>query len=143
MPLCILDSDHISLILRGHPQVIDRLQALDISQWAITIISIQEIFNGWIVNLNDPRYQDRQVELYTRLWQSNQFFQKAYVLNFDVAAQRCYDLLRLTTPNLNKRRLEKDVKIAAIALVNQAIVVTRNQCDFALVPDLRLDDWTL
>ena len=89
MPLCILDSDHISLILRGHPQVIDRLQALDISQWAITIISIQEIFNGWIVNLNDPRYQDRQVELYTRLWQSNQFFQKAYVLNFDVAAQRC------------------------------------------------------
>lgn len=143
MPLCVLDSDHISLILRGHPQVIDRLQSLDVAQWAITIISIQEIFNGWIVNLNNPLYQDRQVELYTRLWQSNQFFQKAQVLNFDVAAQRCYDLLRATVPNLNKRRLEKDVKIAAIALVNQTIVVTRNQCDFALVPDLRLDDWTL
>jgi tRNA(fMet)-specific endonuclease VapC len=143
MTLYVLDSDHISLILRGHPQVINHLQSLDPTQWAITIISLQEIFNGWIVNLNDPRYQDRQVELYTRLWQSNQFFQKAQVLNFDAAPQKCYDSVRLICPNLNKRRLEKDVKIAAIAQVNPAIVVTRNQRDFALVPDLQLDDWTL
>jgi len=143
MTLCVLDSDHISLILRGYPQVINRLQALAPAQWAVTVISIQEIFNGWIVNLNDPRYQDRQVELYTRLWQSNQFFQQAQVLNFDLAAQKCYDSSRLTCPNLNKRRLEKDVKIAAIAQVNQAIMATRNQRDFTLVPDLQLDDWTL
>jgi len=143
MTFCVLDSDHISLILRGYPQVINRLQALAPAQWAVTVISIQEIFNGWIVNLNDPRYQDRQVELYTRLWQSNQFFQKVQVLNFDLAAQKCYDSLRSTYPNLNKRRLEKDVKIAAISQVNQAIVVTRNQRDFTLVPDLQLDDWTL
>ncbi|GEM_PF-6736308 len=143
MTLRVLDRDHISLILRGHHQVIDRLQSLNSIQWAFTIISIQEIFNGWIVHLNDPRYQDQQVELYTRLWQSNQFFKKAQILNFDAAAQRCYDSLRSTYPNLNKRRLEKDVKIAAIARVNQAITVTRNQRDFTLVPDLQLDNWTL
>jgi tRNA(fMet)-specific endonuclease VapC len=142
MILHILDSDHISLILRGQPQVIDRLQSLDPAQWAVTVISIQEIFNGWIVNLNNPQYRDRQVELYTRLWQSNQFFQKAQVLNFDAAAQQCYDSLRSINLNLSKRRLEKDVKIAAIARVHQAIIVTRNQRDFALVPDLQLDDWT-
>jgi tRNA(fMet)-specific endonuclease VapC len=143
MALRVLDSDHISLILRGHPQVIDRRQALDSAQWAVTIVSLQEIFNGWIVCLNDPPYQDRQVELYTRLWQSNQFFQQAQVLNFDLAAQKRYDSLRSTCPNLTKRHLEKDVKIAAIAQVNQAIVVTRNHRDFALVPDLQLDNWTL
>lgn len=28
MTLYVLDSDHIFLIIRGHPQVIDRLQSL-------------------------------------------------------------------------------------------------------------------
>jgi tRNA(fMet)-specific endonuclease VapC len=143
MSLLVLDTDHISLVLRGHPQVTARLQSLDSEQWAITIISVQEIFNGWIVNLNNPRFKDRQVEFYTRLWQSNNFFQKAHVLNFDATAQECCDRLLLANPDLNKRRLEKDVKIAAIALDHQATVVTRNQRDFALVPNLQLEDWTL
>jgi tRNA(fMet)-specific endonuclease VapC len=143
MTLRVLDTDHISLILRGHPQVIAHLQSLHPKQWAITIISIQEIFNGWIVSLNDPCYKDRQVELYTRLWQSNKFFQKTQVLNFDEKAQKYYDQIRLLCPNLNKRRLEKDVKVAAIAMTNQAIIVTRNQRDFALIPELQLEDWTL
>lgn len=143
MTLRVLDTDHISLILRGHPQVVVRLQSLDLKQWAITIISIQEIFNGWIVSLNGPQYKDRQVELYTRFWQSNKFFQKAQVLNFDAMAQEYYNQILLLCPNLNKRRLEKDVKIAAIAMTHQAIVVTRNQRDFALVPELHLEDWTL
>ena len=64
MSLRILDTDHISLILRGDRRVIDRLQALDKNEWAVTIISIQEVFNGWVVKLNDPRFSDQQVELY-------------------------------------------------------------------------------
>ncbi|MBE9008736.1 type II toxin-antitoxin system VapC family toxin [Pseudanabaenaceae cyanobacterium LEGE 13415] len=143
MTLRILDTDHISLILRGHAQVIRQLQSFNSQEWAVTIISIQEIFNGWIVSLNDPKYQDRQVELYTRLWHSNQFFQKAQVLNFDTSAQDRYDQTRLLYPDLKKPRLEKDVKIAAIAQANQAIVVTRNQRDFTLVPGLQLEDWSL
>ncbi|MGG6266153.1 type II toxin-antitoxin system VapC family toxin [Leptolyngbya sp. AN03gr2] len=143
MTLRILDTDHISLTLRGHAQVINRLQSFNSQEWAATIISIQEIFNGWIVSLNDPKYQDRQVELYTRLWHSNQFFQKAQVLNFDQSAQDQYDQMRLRYPELKKRRLEKDMKIAAIAQVNQAIIVTRNQRDFALVPGLQLENWSL
>ena len=141
MPLRLLDTDHISLALRGNPNVSDRLKSLPKSQWAVSVISIQEIFNGWIVSLNDPKYQDQQVELYTRLWQSNAFFQRAHILNFDVAANSIYQQLLQSNPNLGKRRLEKDVKIAAVALAHQAILVTRNQKDFTLVPSLAIEDW--
>lgn len=142
MRLSLLDTDHISLALRGNTKIVDRLTHLKRSQWATSVVSIQEIFNGWIVSLNDPRYQDQQVELYTRLWKSNEFFQGAQVLNFDHAADQIYQQLRQSSPNLNKRRLEKDIKIAAIAIANQAIVITRNQRDFEQVPGLQIDDWS-
>ena len=141
MKLRILDTDHISLILRGNLQVIDRLETLDSIEWAITIVSVQEIFNGWIVRLNDPRNQHREVELYTFFWESNHFFKQAQILNFDASAQAQYDRLRQGSSTLNKRRLEKDLKIASIALVNQATIVTRNQRDFQLVPNLHLENW--
>jgi tRNA(fMet)-specific endonuclease VapC len=35
-----------------------------------------------------------------------------------------------------------DLKIAAIALVQQAVVLTRNQRDFAKIVGLQIEDWT-
>jgi len=46
-------------------------------------------------------------------------------------------------PPLRKNRLQKDMRIAAIALFLNATVVTRNQRDFGLVPRLAIADWTL
>ncbi|WP_243713858.1 hypothetical protein [Nostoc sp. 106C] len=46
-------------------------------------------------------------------------------------------------PPLRKNRLQKDMRIAAIALSLNATVVTRNQRDFGLVPRLAIADWTL
>jgi tRNA(fMet)-specific endonuclease VapC len=142
MNLRLLDTDHISLALRGNPKIVDQLKSLDKTEWAVSVISIQEIFNGWIVSLNDPRYCNQQVELYTRLWKSNEFFSLAQVLNFDSAANAVYKQLLQSNPGLGKRRLDKDVKIAAIALSNQAVVATRNQQDFALIPKLSIEDWS-
>jgi tRNA(fMet)-specific endonuclease VapC len=75
------------------------------------------------------------------LWKSNEFFQRAQVLNFDTSADTTYKQLIQNHPHLNKRRLEKDVKIASVAIANQAILVTRNQRDFVLVPGLQIEDW--
>jgi tRNA(fMet)-specific endonuclease VapC len=36
-----------------------------------------------------------------------------------------------------------DLKIAAIALANDATLLTRNLSDFRKIPGLRIEDWTV
>jgi tRNA(fMet)-specific endonuclease VapC len=47
----LLDTDSVSLILYNHPQIIAKAKN---NQIAITIITVQELFNGWIIRINDP-----------------------------------------------------------------------------------------
>lgn len=61
------------------------------------------------------------------------------VLPFHRAAIERYDNLRKQLPRLGKM----DLAIAAIALENQATMVTRNRQDFGQVPRLLIEDWTL
>lgn len=56
----ILDTDHISLWLQGHPLVQSRVER-SIPDVAVTIVTIQELFNGWVVRLNDPKQSNNLV----------------------------------------------------------------------------------
>jgi tRNA(fMet)-specific endonuclease VapC len=63
------------------------------------------------------------------------------VLEFgELAYDRYIDLITHNA-SLRKKRLQQDLRIAAIALSIGATVVTRNQRDFALVPRLTLENW--
>ncbi len=64
------------------------------------------------------------------------------MVGFDQAAGDRYQQLLMEIPSLSKKRLQKDMPIAAIALSIDAIVVTRNYRDFSQVPGLLLEDWT-
>ncbi|MGL5074460.1 MAG: type II toxin-antitoxin system VapC family toxin, partial [Waterburya sp.] len=108
---------------------------------AITIITVQEIFNGWNGKLNDPRQVNNLSNLYTKLWKTTEFFKIITILNFDRNAEACYNNLRQNNPNLAKKRLEKDLRIASIALIQNATVVTRNYKDFSQVRNLQIENW--
>lgn len=139
MSLWILDTDCVSLFVEGNPLICK--QAADkFPDVAITIITVQEIFNGWAGRINDPSQAHQLVWLYTKLWRTTEFFKRVTILNFTESAQSCHQNL-LADKNLAKKRLEKDTRIAAIALANNGIMVTRNYKDFSLIPNLQVEDW--
>jgi tRNA(fMet)-specific endonuclease VapC len=140
MTLWILDTDHTSLFLAGNKSVIAQV-AKYFDQIAITIITVQELFNGWNGKLNDPRQANNLSNLYTKLWQTTEFLKIITILNFNRDAEVCYNNLRQNNHNLAKKRLEKDLRIASIALMQNAIVVTRNYKDFSQIPNLQLENW--
>ena len=70
-------------------------------------------------------------------------FKKVPILGFDQTAVAQIDRIISINPNLGKKRVQKDMRIAAIALANNAILVTRNTRDFQPVPDLAIENWSI
>jgi tRNA(fMet)-specific endonuclease VapC len=56
MPLFILDTDHITLLQRGHPQVIAHFDAVSDESIAASVISFEEQLLGawWSVDNSQP-----------------------------------------------------------------------------------------
>ncbi|MGC9526011.1 MAG: type II toxin-antitoxin system VapC family toxin [Limnospira sp.] len=142
----ILDTDSVSLLLRNHPRIIANAEQY---RFAITIVTVQEQFNGWVPLINnikeagDINQVVRLSELYTKLWKNVQFYQNQTILNFTPEAAEVLKQLLRENRALRKTKIQKDMRIAAIALSIGATVVTRNRRDFGQVPGLNIEDWTL
>jgi tRNA(fMet)-specific endonuclease VapC len=141
--LWILDTDHVSLVLRGNPKVIAHLGRVSI-QTSTTIITVQEIFNGWMGELNQPNGKRATIlDQYHHLFLVIELLKSLPILEFDALAFERYEALLVQNPNLRKKRLQKDLRIAAIVLSRNATIVTRNHRDFEQVPGLKIEDWTI
>jgi tRNA(fMet)-specific endonuclease VapC len=138
----VLDTDHVSMWLEDHPVVCQNIEEFR-SDLAITIVTVQELFNGWISRLNHPSEANRQVALYAKLSKVVVLLKEVDVLDFDEDADRAFRILLTQNSPLRKTRIQKDMRIASIAMANDAIVVTRNHRDFIQVPDLKILDWSV
>ncbi|PSB03711.1 type II toxin-antitoxin system VapC family toxin [Merismopedia glauca] len=141
MTLWILDTDCVSLFLEGNQQI-GKEAAAKFPDVGITIVTVQEIFNGWVGRINDPSQAHQLVSLYTKLWRATEFFKRVTIFNFNETSQIYHANLLAENKLLAKKRLEKDTRIAAIVLANNGIMVTRNRKDFSLIPSLQIEDWT-
>lgn len=135
----VLDTDHVSLILRNYPGLSTIAEQYDC---AVTIVTVQELFNGWAGRINHAALDDLP-ELYHKLWSTMTYLQTVEILDFTAAADDCLKALLRDNPPLRKNRFQKDMRIAAIALSLGATIVTRNRRDFELVPGLVIVDWTV
>ena len=139
MTLWILDTDHLSLLQRGYPLVEQRISTIDPDGVAVTIISVEEQLYGRLNQIRRAKSSEALSTAYGLLRDTLVSFKDANILDFDKAASSCYEALlhqkiRIGTQNL---------KIAAIVLSRAGILVTRNQRDFAKVPNLVLEDWSV
>jgi tRNA(fMet)-specific endonuclease VapC len=142
--MIILDTDVLTIIQRGEGELYARLAArLEVAAATqpicVTVISLEEQLRGWLAYIARCRSVTQQVVAYTRLNLLLQDFAPRQVLDFDdAAAERYQQLVR------SKVRLgTMDLKIAAIALVRNATLISRNLGDYWKVPGLQVEDWTL
>jgi tRNA(fMet)-specific endonuclease VapC len=92
---------------------------------------------GWLAVINRLRDVHRQLPAYVRLGQLFNVLGDWEIVPFDGRAADQF-------LNLRRQRIRigaMDLKIASIALVNDALLVTANLRDFSLVPGLRCEDW--
>jgi len=102
-----------------------------------TIICCEEQMRGWMASLNAKRQLKEQIEAYRRLRVRIEKYAKMIILDFDEPAA-------VQLQQLKKMKLHigtMDLKIASIALVHGATVLTENVRDFKRVPGLRVEDW--
>jgi tRNA(fMet)-specific endonuclease VapC len=138
--MILLDTDHLSVFTderdARHEPLNQRMEAAA-EQIACTIVSVEEMLRGWLAVINRPRDVHRQLPAYFRLGQLFTVFADWKIVPFDGPAADQFVSLR-------RRRIRigaMDLKIASIALVNDALLVTANLRDFALVPGLRCENW--
>ncbi|MEG4282864.1 type II toxin-antitoxin system VapC family toxin [Microcoleus sp. A006_D1] len=139
MSLWVLDTDCLTLFQNEHPLVKLRVSQVKPKEIAITVITVEEQLRGWLNVINQSSQSDRALWAYKGFQDGVKYFNSVNVLNFDRDAYNCYtDLVR------QKIRIgTKDLRIAAIVISQNAILVTRNRRDFERVPGLRFEDWTL
>ena len=138
--MILLDTDHLSeLERRGSAKGRTLLQRLQLQSdpIAATIVSIEEQFRGRLAGINQLPAGPKQVHPYSRLVELVEFYSGWTILPFDQpAAQQFLDLkaakIRIGT---------MDLKIASIALIHQARVLSANLRDFRQVPGLSVEDW--
>jgi tRNA(fMet)-specific endonuclease VapC len=141
MTLFILDTDHVSLLMEGNATIRRRKQQAA-GEVTTSIVTVQEVFNGWLSRINAKENTQNPVPLYTKLWTTTEYFKDITIANYDDAAHATYQQMLKENPPLRKNRLQRDMRIAAIALSLGGTVVTRNRRDFELVPGLPIADWS-
>ncbi len=137
----ILDTDHLSLVQRNGKegqQILAKIATLPNPNIAVTIITYEEQVRGRLLYLAKAKSIEQQAIAYGRLQQLIFDYQSIAIIPFTETAIRQYQHLRKQDPRLGKM----DLKIAAIALTYNAILLTRNQSDFSQIVELQSEDWS-
>ena len=138
--MILLDTDHITVL--GMPKdsrysaLTGRMQSSG-DGYATTVITLEEQARGWLAAIKRRPDVEAQVAAYDRLLLLYRFLADWEIVAFDQRAASEFKRLRKAKVRIGSQ----DLKIAAIALVNGALVLSANLRDFQQVPGLRVENW--
>ena len=138
MILYLLDTDHLSLLQRGHLQVMKRLSTTSPDEIAISIITAEEQLRGRFLQIRKFPSGSACVTAYRQLRETIEDLNTLAIVDFDPIAESLAQSLRKQHPRMGTQ----DRRIAAIAIANNFALVTRNFDDFNPIAGLTLQDWT-
>jgi tRNA(fMet)-specific endonuclease VapC len=133
----LLDTDHLTLYQHGHPPFHRRLKLQPAGAVGISVVTVEEALRGRLAALARARDGPMRIHRYGLLVEALQDFAQFTVVPYEQPAENEFQQLH------SIRIGTRDRKIASIALAKQLTVVTRNRRDFARVPGLALEDWSV
>jgi len=136
----LLDTDHINILQSKGPQAVAltaNMAASADQDFATTAITIEEQMRGWLALIHRSNDAHRQVPAYHRLVGLFDFFARWKIARFDESVADQFKRLRKQGIRIGTM----DLKIAATAQVNDALLLSANLRDFAQVPGLRVENW--
>jgi tRNA(fMet)-specific endonuclease VapC len=102
-------------------------------------MTVDEQLTGWYTLTRQARRPEDVARAYTRLAETVVRLARWRILPYTDSA--ILGVAHLKAMRLNVGLM--DLRIAAIALENGAVVVSRNYRDFARIPDLLVEDWSV
>jgi tRNA(fMet)-specific endonuclease VapC len=133
----ILDTDHVSLLQRKHPQVSVRVLATPPLELATTIITVEEQLRGRLDRVRQAQTDEEITKAYQNLLATFLQLHAITIMGFDDSAQKIFRTLRAQRIRIGTQ----DLRIASIVLRWSATLVTSNRQDFEVIPLLKIEDW--
>lgn len=139
MSIYVLDTDTITLQQANRRTILRHLEHIPPTQVFTTVITMREQIRGRLAIVDQTEEGAILVKAYAQLQATVDYFKQVRVLPFTEEA-----LTRLQQLRMQKVRVgTQDLRIAAIALSVDGILVTSNRRDFAKVPGLSIEDWNV
>jgi tRNA(fMet)-specific endonuclease VapC len=135
----VLDTDILSILQRGggadYERLVPQMARHAGEEAALTIISFEEQTRGWLAQLAKNKRPDDQVAAYLRFHRLLGDYARCRVLDFTPEAAVTYASLRRAF----RRHGSADLKIAAIAITHNALLISANARDFTGLTGLRFE----
>jgi tRNA(fMet)-specific endonuclease VapC len=135
----LLDTDTLTHLHAGHPQVIAHLRTVDDPVVGTTLITKSELLRGRIEFLLKAATGVGLLRAQQWFTRTEELLAQILIIPFDETAARQFDRLRA---NKAYRKLGRtDLLIASIVLANRATLVTRNVRHFRQIQGITVVNW--
>ncbi|WP_309689236.1 type II toxin-antitoxin system VapC family toxin [Armatimonas sp.] len=139
--MILLDTDTTSLFLRSSKQYTElyrRIRETPLDDLYISAITVGEVMEGGLALVRRLQPKDQEAAGYKLLLDHFHALNRFAILPYDPEAEMLFQEM----PARIRRQGRRDCQIAAIALTQDATLITRNIRHFSEVPGLRFEDWT-
>ena len=138
--MILLDTDHLSVVTdrrdKGHAELLVRLSR-DLDEPFLPVVAVEEQLQGWLSKIHRQRDVEQQLDAYDRLVALIEMLVNWPIVRWTKPAAEKFKELRRAGVRIGPN----DLKIASLAITNDALLLTRNARDFSRVPGLRFENW--
>ncbi len=133
-----MDTDYLSQLQRGDQQILEHLAQIKPPSIGITIITVEEQIRGRLAKIRQVETRKNRQEMviaYQNLRVTVEDFKNYPIFDFTSDANHNYTELLQQKLKIGRQ----DLKIAAITISVNGILLTRNHKDFSQIPNLNLE----